>query len=149
GLGGLTKQQIYAQRWRFDLSGAGQEHAAKLAAVGVTLGFMERNNFMVVQDLAKRPVQALRDNPNNYFGKVVIWKNDKQESVAALARELQLPYAPAAVFFMLPKDREEKMAEVEAEFARAKGRNPDRITATWFDFRIRDGSYEPFVLQQQ
>ncbi|MBI3409891.1 MAG: hypothetical protein HY040_16250 [Planctomycetes bacterium] len=152
GGGGATKQQIYAQRWRFDLAGGPKEHAAKLTAVGVTLGFFERNNinhFMVVQDLTKRPVHARRDSDKKYFGVVVIWSNNKQESVQALARELQLPHAPSAVFMMLPKDREEKMAEVEAAYARAQGRDPNRITETWFDFRLQDGSFEPFVIRQQ
>lgn len=150
GTGGiLTKQEIFARRWRFDLAGGPKEHAAKLAAVGVTLGFADsRGSFLVVQDLTKRPVHARRDRPEKYFGVVVIWRNDKQDSVQALARELQLSFAPPAVFMMLPKDREEKMAEVEAAYARQQGRSTDLITETWFDFRLQDGSFEPFVIRQ-
>src|SRR5262245_50014959 len=44
----LTKQQVYAQRWRFDLAGGPKEHAAKLTAVGVTLGYFERNTSIAL-----------------------------------------------------------------------------------------------------
>src|SRR5262245_52633254 len=52
-----------AQRWRFDLSGNSQEHAAKLAASGLLLGFFDTDNrFLVVKDLSKRPVETRVEN---------------------------------------------------------------------------------------
>ena len=67
----------------------------------------------------------------------------------ALAKEIQLSFVPARVFLLLSKDREEKMAQEEAEFARRQGRDPNSIRATWFDFRLQDGAYEPVVIRQE
>lgn len=149
GSGKATKQQIYAQRWRFDLSGSGKEHAAKLQAVGVIIGVADPSGrFLVITDLNRRPVHARVDNPNKYKD-AVTWVNQEPGSVLALAKEVQLSFVPARVFLLLSKEREEKMAQEEADFARKQGRDPNRIQATWFDFRLQDGIYEPVVLRQE
>jgi hypothetical protein len=146
----LTRVEIFARRWRFALSGEGKEHADIWNSVGVTLGFFDpQRKFLIVKDLSQRPVHTKADNPQNYFGVVVMWENHKADSVTKLAKELKLPFIPTQVFMMLPQDREQLMADVEADYARKQGRNPARIEATWFDFRLRGGVYEPVVIRQQ
>ncbi len=67
----------------------------------------------------------------------------------ALKKELQLNFTPDQVIILLPRDREEKMANEEMRYAQKMGRRPQQIQATWFDFQLRNGIYEPVVLTQQ
>jgi hypothetical protein len=144
----MTKQQIFAQRWRFDMSGNGREHAAKLAAAGVILIIHDQfNNSGVVRDLKRLPVRPIPENLMP-FKDAVQWTNNRQESLVGLATALQLRFVPIAVQILLPKEREEKMAEAEAAFARKQGRPFDRINETWFDFRLVNGAFEPVVIRQ-
>jgi hypothetical protein len=144
-----TKQEVFAWRWRFDLSGDGKEHARKLAAMGVTLAIPDgRGGFFVVTDLNRRPVELKKDSLVA-FKEAVKWYNQKPESLQGLAREFQLKFVPQYVVLLLPKEREEKMAAEEAEYAREQRRDLTKIQATWFDFRLRHGMYDPAVIKQE
>lgn len=143
----LAKQDIFAQRWRFDLTGDGKEHAAKLAAIGVTLAIPGKNGeILVVRDLKRRPALAKSEKLRD-FKDAVKWYNQRPESILGLAKELQLNFVPNMVVMLLPKDREEKMAAEEARFAQEQGRPLQAIRATWFDFQLRDGAYEPVAIK--
>lgn len=151
GFGGrkATKQEIYAMRWHFDLSGDAKEHARKLAAIGVTLAIPEpTGGFMVIADLNRRPVEMRRDNLMG-FQEAVKWYNTKPDSVQSLARELQLPFVPRYVVLLLPRDREEKMADAEKQYATQHRRDVKTVTMTRFDFRLRNGAYDPTVIAQK
>lgn len=142
-----TKQEIYALRWSFDLTGDGPEHARKLAAIGVNVGVIDpKGNFYFVTDLNRRPVELKRDKLPN-LQEVVGWQNRRQESIQPLAREFKMSFVPVAVILMLPKDREVKMAEEEARFVAEQGRDLSTVRRTWFDFRLRNGQYDPVGLR--
>ena len=144
-----TKAEIYASRWHFDISGSGKDHANKLAAVGVTLAVYHPNGqYLFVQDLRRRPVDLQPGNLEK-FKDAVQWENTNPGSLYNLARELKLPYIPAKVVMLLPRDREEKMADEEFRFAKSAGRNPQEIRITFFDFRLQNGVYEPVILKQE
>lgn len=146
-----TKQDIYAWRWRFDLSGDAKEHARKLASLGVTVAIPDANpagGFFIITDLNRRPVDMKKDNLAA-FKDAVKWYNTRAESVQALAAELQLPFVPKFVVLLLPKDREQKMADEEAQYAQKNRRRLETITETWFDFRMRNGANEPVVIRQK
>ncbi len=151
GFGGrkATKQEIYAMRWHFDLSGDPREHARKLAAIGVTLAIPDpAGGFLVITDLNRRPVDPRRDNLMG-FQEAVKWYNTKPDSVQSLARELQLPFVPRYVVLLLSRDREEKMAEAEKQFAAQNRRDLKSVSMTRFDFRLHNGAYDPTVIQQK
>jgi hypothetical protein len=151
GFGGrlATKQEIYAMRWHFDLGGDAKEHARKLTALGVTLALPDgKGGFFVITDLKRRPVEMKKESLVAYKD-AVKWYNTKNDSVQLLARELQLNFVPQYVVLLLPKDREEKMAAEEARFAEANRRELRSITMTRFDFELRNGGYDPKVLQQR
>jgi hypothetical protein len=143
----LTRQEIYAQRWRFDLSGDGPEHANKLVAVGVTLIVAAPGGqFYAIRDLKKRPVDLVPPDASRLRDEVK-WYNRDQNSLRNLAATLGLRFQPNFVIMLLPKDREEKMAALEyAEFER-RGLDERQVAATWFDFRLTNGTYEPFVVK--
>jgi len=151
GIGGrkATAQEIKAWRWRFDLAGDGPEHARKLAAVGVTVAFPDpKGGFFLVTDLNRRPVDMKRDSLLA-FKDAVKWYNGRPESVQALARELQLPFTPKFVVLLLPKDREQKLANEEKRYADENRRAVESIQFTQFDFRLRNGAYDPVVIDQK
>jgi hypothetical protein len=144
-----TRAEILAWRWRFDLTGSGAEHADKLAAIGVTLAIPDgRGGFRVIRDLQRRPAVPVQENLAPYKD-AVKWYNTKPDSINALAKALRLPYVPQYLVLLLPKDREEKMAEEERKFAEDRGRSVKTVTATWFDFQLRNGAYEPVVIRQE
>ena len=149
-----TRAEILAYRWRFDMSGDGKEHADKLDAVGVTLAIPDAGGgFRLITDLKRRPADAPRAKLDRYKD-AIKWYNVRPESVASLSRELQIPVprdsaGRSYVILLLPKDREEKMAEVERRYAESQGRRVANIRATWFDFRLRNGVYEPVVIRQE
>jgi hypothetical protein len=144
-----TKQEIFAWRWRFDLSGDGKEHARKLAAMGVTLAIPDgRGSFYLITDLNRRPVEMKKDSLIAYKD-AVKWYNQRPESLQGLTRELQLKFVPQYVVLLLPKEREEKMAAEEARYAQTQGRDMAKIQATWFDFRLMNGMYDPTVIKQE
>lgn len=145
-----TRAEVLAWRWRFNLQGSPREHADKLAAIGVTLAIPKRTGggFLIARDLKRRPVEVRFDDLAD-FKDAVKWYNTDAQSVRGLANELQLPFVPPHVILLLPKDREQKMAAEEARFAREHRRNLKTVRATWFDFRIRGGGYEPIAIRQE
>jgi hypothetical protein len=145
----LTKQEIFARRWRFDLTGQAKEHAEKLDAMGIILAMPNPRNkgLLVVQDLKRRPVEVRPENAMMWKD-AVKWYNNKPDSVASLARELRIPPPPAFIL-LLPQEREEKMAQEEKRYAESQGRNPQDVIETWFDFQLRNGTFEPVVIRQK
>jgi hypothetical protein len=154
GIGGppggkMTQQQIFAWRWRFDLFGSGKEHADKLAAVGVVLAFPDvQGGYWVINDFRRRPAALQKENMDKYKN-AVKWINKDQRSLFELAKELQLPFVPQFVVMLLPKEREQQMAQAEGAFARQQRRDLARIQATHFDFLLRGDSFEPVVLRME
>ncbi len=146
-----TRQEVYAWRWRFDLTGDAGEHARKLASLGVTVAIPDANpagGFFIITDLNRRPVEMKKDNLAA-FKDAVKWYNTRAESVQALAAELQIP-TPKFVVLLLPKEREQKMADEEAQYAQKNRRKLETITETWFDFRmLQRRSTEPVVIRQK
>lgn len=144
-----TRQEILAWRWRFDMSGDGKEHADKLSAIGVILVVLDpQDRTLVIRDLKRRPVETRWEDLAK-FKDAVRWTNAKPDSVFILANELQLPFTPKCVVMFLPKDREEKMDQVEKQFARRLSRPLTTVRYTQFDFQLRNGVYEPIVVRQE
>jgi hypothetical protein len=143
----ITKQEIYAWRWNFELGGNAKEHARKLAAVGVDIAIQNpRGQVFFITDLNRRPAELKRGSlpdPKEVVG----WRNTRQESISALAQELQLPFTPVFVQMLLPKDKEDKMAAEEARFAAEQRRDLRTVRKTWFEFRLRNGTYEPMAVR--
>ena len=147
GPGNATKQEVYAWRWNFDLSGNAKEHARKLASIGVNIAVQNpKGQVFFITDLNRRPVLfEPGDLPDPK--KVVSWRNTRQDSIGALAQELQLSFMPVFVQMLLPKEREEKMAAEEERFALEQRRDLRTVRRTWFEFRLRNGAYEPVAVR--
>lgn len=146
--GNATQAEIYARRWRFNLAGTPREHVQKLLAAGVVVGFKDGNDlFWLITDLKNRPVQ-FRLEPFAKYENSVKWKSENPHSVLSLSQELRMPGPPACFILLLPKDREQRLANLEAQFARERNRDLSQVTETWFDFRQVGGAFEPAVVGQ-
>src|SRR5262249_23908868 len=144
-----TRAEIFAQRWRFDLEGNGKQHADKLRAAGVVLVVPDpTGKLLVIRDLGRRPVEPRAENLEP-FKDAVRWENRQPQSTVALARELRLKWAPPIVFLLLPKDREQLMADAEQAYAEKNGRSLRTIQETWFDFQVRGDGFQPVVIRQK
>ena len=145
GFGGrkATDQEVYAWRWNFNLGGDGKQHASQLAAIGVNIAVQDpKGKVFFITDLNRRPAElkpGVLPDPKEVVG----WRNTSADSIQGLARELQLPFTPVFVQMFLPKDREQKMAAEEKRLAASQGRNLNTVRKTWFEFRQRNGVYEP------
>ncbi len=151
GFGGrkATDQEIKASRWRFELAGDPKEHAHKLAAAGLVVAVPDpRGGFFIITDLNRRPVEMKKDSLAAYKD-AVKWYSGRPESMPEMRRELQLPFTPQYIVLLLPKAREQQVANEEARYAREKGRDVNTVRATWFDFRMKNGTYDPTVLRQE
>lgn len=151
GVGGprsASKAEIRSRRWSFNLLGSPKEVVEKQILIGVTSGFTTPNgDLWLIKDLKRRPVEVHRENPEK-FKDAVQWFNRLPSSIGPLARELGLPPPPQFVM-LLPKDREQKMADAEMAFTQDRGRDISKVQKTWFDFRIRGGMVEPVVIGQE
>jgi hypothetical protein len=118
-------------------------------AAGVILALPDnRGGVLLLRDFSQRPARPKSEDLKP-FRDAVKWYNNNPESLKGLARELRLNSVPFTVAMLLPKDREQKMADEEARFARENGRDPQQIRETWFDFILRDGQFEPKAIRQQ
>jgi hypothetical protein len=149
GIPGLaTRAEVLAQRWRFNPSGSPREHVEKLTAAGVRVGFKDGNDqFWLIRDLKKRPVDFQLESFDKY-NDTVKWFSQEPRSVLGMAHELRLPGPPQFFVLLLPKDREQKLADAEFQFAKARNRDLKRVEETWFDFRPVGGAFEPVVVGQ-
>lgn len=145
---GLSRSETLAQRWRFIPTGSPREHVEKLIAAGVRVGFKDGNQqFWLIDDLKKRPVE-FRLEPFDKYKDTVKWYSQDSRSVHGMAVELQMAGPPQHFVLLLPQEREQKLAEAEAQFARSKNRDLRKIEETWFDFRPVGGVFVPSIFAQ-
>ena len=117
--------------------------------MGVTLAIPNpKGGFLIITDLSRRPVVGKNQGLAGYKD-AVKWYNTRKESVQGLAHELQLTFTPDYVVLLLPKDREQKMANEEKRAADANRRPLASVRRTLFDFRLNNGAYEPVVIDQK
>jgi hypothetical protein len=147
GGGTATQQQIFAWRWHFELGGDPKEHIRKLIAMGVHVAVVSpQGQAYFITDLKRRPAEMTKGTVPDPK-EVVSWENRSQPSIVGFAREMKLPFMPKRVVLLLPKEREQKMAQEEARFAGEQGRDVRTVTKTYFDFRLRNGAYEPLGIR--
>jgi hypothetical protein len=145
GARAATRQEILAWRWRFDLSGSGEEHAKKLVAMGVTMAVAAPDGkYYMILDLKKRPVDLVAADLSQHRDEVK-WFNTRPDSLRNLAAAFGLRFQPRNVVMFLPKDREDQWAKAEQDYMQARGLQT--VHATWFDFPFNNGSYQPVVLR--
>jgi hypothetical protein len=136
-------------RWtlRFDTDADGIEYARQLQALGAKLAIRipgETPRYEVAEDLKQRPVEFQPSDLSDL--KTIWWIDDDKDSIAALAKALQLKKVPERIIAFFPKDMEEKLADLERKF---KGKKEADIKETVFEVRRTGKKYEPVVVSQR
>ena len=143
-----TRAQIIAERWNFTPTGSAKAHVEKFVAIGITLGFEDgAGSLYIIKNLKRRPADFQAEKHDKYKD-TVMWANEYPPSVLALSNELGLPAPPRRFILLLPRDREQKMADEELRFTTEKRRDLAKVTRTIFDFRLKNGVYEPVAVAQ-
>jgi hypothetical protein len=103
------------------------------------------NQFLLIEDLAKRPVEP-RPRDVSQINRIY-WVDDDAKSVSSLARVLGVEPAPPYFVAFFPEELEKKL--LQKELAYARGKTEDMIQETRFQIRSTAKGYEPFVIDQK
>lgn len=142
----LTRRQRRELRWKINFSGSGEEHLAKLKALGITLVLPAGQGVFQEFDLSRMPpthrlVKDLHEQANK-----IKWYNTYLPSLRELARVLHLSAVPPYAVIFLPAALEEEMIRLEHDY---QGLEEDQIELTEFEIQRRpDGSVGPVVVRQ-
>jgi hypothetical protein len=152
GRGTLDERQKRVLRWNlvFDTRN-GEDYRLQLQSLGAILGIPlgvggdGKMQYAIARDL--RP--PVRPVPEDILAiKRIFWIDNQPESVANLARALGLPSAPSVIVAFFPKEVEDRMGRLEAQFAQTRGKAVNAIQETRFRivFNGRNGKYEPVLV---
>jgi hypothetical protein len=145
GSGEMTRRRM--QRWTLIFNtDDGADYARQLDAFRAILVYPDPddpNEYRVIHDLLARPVKAQREDITQI--RRMFWVDEKERSVASLARALGIkPTPPGFAMFFAP-DLEGKLLKLELTY---RGRTEEEIDATDFEvFKTSDG-YDIRVIRQ-
>jgi hypothetical protein len=147
--GTLTKRQKRLLRWSMLFNTqSGDDYARQLQNIkpgsGAILAYPmgDGREYRVIRDLAKRPAVGQVEDIRKI--KSIFWIDDRPESVAGLARALQVP-APSHFVAFFPPELEAELARIEHEY---KNLNEEQIEETKFEVMpTRDGYQARVVFQ--
>jgi hypothetical protein len=125
----------------------GHDYARQLHALGAVLAIPDpknRGQYLVIQDLAARPV---RPQPVDLAEiQRIYWIDDKPDSVRSLARALGFDPVPEHVVAFFPLKLEQQLLDLELNYRKKK---EHEIKETRFEVRRKDGTYVPVVVSQR
>jgi hypothetical protein len=141
----LQQREKRMLRWKmiFDTKN-GEDYVQQLDSLGVTMAVpVGENEYRFIADLKERPAKLERKElPEDR----IFWFDSGRESVASLAKTLQLKVVPSYVVAFLPRKMEEELFAKELKHA---GRKEVEISETTFKFvKTKDG-YEIVVASQK
>jgi hypothetical protein len=142
----MSKRQKRQRRWKIDFSGTGEEHLAKLRALGIALAVpTARPDMFMLMDLTRTPPLGKLDNLSRYADKIK-WFNVTPPSLRELARVLHLQGVPRYAVIFLPEAMEDELQQLEHDY---RGLDESQIEMTEFEIRRRDdGTVGPVVVAQ-
>jgi hypothetical protein len=151
----LDERQKRVLRWNmvFDTR-HGDDYRLQLQSLGAILAIPSgkmnadgEHEYLVIRDL-RPPARPVVEDLRNI--KRIFWVDNRPESVQPLAQALRLPAPPPFVVAFFPPELEDKLAKLEGNFARSRGRS-GAITETRFRITLngRTGKYEPMVVDMQ
>jgi tetratricopeptide (TPR) repeat protein len=125
----------------------GEDYVKQLQSLGAILAIEvpgEPGKATVYRDLTS-PAEGEVEDINEIES--MWWIDDKHESVIGLCAALRIKPEPQRVIVFLPPRQEEKLLELELEFA---GKKEEEINETIFELKNRGkGRYEPVVVRQK
>jgi hypothetical protein len=145
GKGGPTVRQKRVQRWSMTFNTqSGDDYARQLAGIkpgsGAVLAIPVGNHqYKVIRDLNKRPVQGRIEDLDSLHS--IFWVDEKPESVANLARALQINPAPPWIAAFFPPELENELLRQERE--KSGGAKEDDIEETRYVVVKSPDGYRP------
>jgi hypothetical protein len=147
--GKLSQQQKRQQRWVLLFNTRdGDDYAKQLKGLKALLAVpmpKDEKQFLLIEDLSKRPVQTKKSDLATI--KRIYWIDDKPESVASLARALGLKPVPSFIVAFFPEELEKDLLKKELAY---RHQDEDKIDETRFQVKPkRNSGYEAVVLEQR
>jgi hypothetical protein len=123
----------------------GNDYATQLDALGAILAVPDPvgKEYQVIRDLKTRPVQGKVEDLATI--QRIYWIDDKPDSVAGLARALDMKTRPRHIFAFFPIELEDKLAQLERDYG---GLKEDDIAETRFEIVRGPTGFEPKVTFQ-
>jgi hypothetical protein len=137
-------------RWSMILNTKnGPDYIRQLNALGAWLGMPDdRGRILLIQDFSSRPVKPQLADMSK-IGRIW-WTDDRTNSVAEIAKELQLDWKPRLVFAFFPKELEDRLVAKELEYGKRFGRTQESdIGETVFRITFRGGASQISVESQE
>jgi hypothetical protein len=136
------------QRWTLIFNtDDGNDYARQLAAFGALVVYpdpADQNQYWVIRDLLARPAKAEREDITQI--KRMFWVDEKERSVASLARALGVKPAPPGFAMFFAPELEPKLLKLELTY---QGRTEAEIDSTDFEvFKTNNGGYDVRVVRQ-
>src|SRR5262249_16786535 len=139
-------------RWVMNFSTYdGRDYAKQLEDLGaiVAAPLPEAGKYTLIRNLARPGKKEVTDDLNAL--QRIWWTDDNPRSVRELCSALEIRQAPPALIAFFPRELEEHMADMEADYAKKHGnRNPDEdIAETVFQVKRRGAKYQPEIAQRK
>jgi hypothetical protein len=153
--GGKSNEHVRrALRWHIKASYDGEEHLKKLSGLKATLiiPLTDKGDDALWYDMSRydpaqpRALPPSRRAPFAYDPQKVLWVNRNPTEMATLAKQLGLDREPKYTIIVLAPEVERQMAVRELEYA---GKQEWEIQLTTWDIGLRDGVYEPYIVDQK
>jgi hypothetical protein len=131
------------------------DYVAQLRGLNAVLAIPVREDangtqYQVIRDLGGRPPKLL-DEDMNAILRMVRWIDENPNSVRGVMSVLRLKLQPSHFFAFMPPELEAKLLRLELDYLKSnsRNRNEDDIESTKFRIRVRNGKYEPEVIEQK
>jgi hypothetical protein len=156
----LDERQKRVLRWNmvFDTRN-GEDYRLQLQSLGAILAVPTAATaadgsvqYLVIRDLRGPLSRQKQPEVEDLRGiKRIFWVDNRPESVGPLAQALGLGNPPPLVVAFFPVELEDKLAQLEKNFAQSRGKAIPTIRETRFRIVLngRTGKYEPMLVDQR
>jgi hypothetical protein len=140
----VRKQRMLRWTMVFDTKD-GADYAKQLDALGAILAVpADDGKFLVIRDLKQRPVKPVEEDIKTI--QRIFWVDDRTDSVAPLAKALQLKDTPRFIVAFFPEKLEKELLAKELKF---QGKKVHEIEETRFRVVPRGDTCVPLVIDQR
>ncbi|HEY7329922.1 MAG TPA: hypothetical protein VH592_19965 [Gemmataceae bacterium] len=156
GVGTPSQREKRMLRWSMLFNTPNSaDYVSQLRGLGAILAVPVREDangteYKIIRDLGSRPAKLL-DEDFSSIQRLVRWADDNPDSVKGVMTVLQLKLRPSHFLAFMPIELEEKLLKLEIDYLtkRHPSRKEDDIESTKFKILVRNGKYEPMVIEQK
>lgn len=154
GRGTLTQREKRMLRWTMLFNtNSGANYVAQLQGLGAILAIpvhesKNERDYKIVRDLSARPAPLVKEDISKI--QRIYWIDNSPQSVHDVLNTLgiKLRRVPSHFVAFMPEELEQKLHDLEKNYLEQHypRSSEDNITETKFRINVRDGKYEPEVL---